>query len=188
MIDFKKEFTTDRVYLRPIQQKDLEEMYALTKYPEMWTYFTADLSVKAELKNWIDSAINNKNRLALSIIDQTHSKIIGSTSIGNISMRDQRAEIGWTWIGKQYQGKGINPHVKGLLIKYLFEECAMKRVELKTDVLNTAARKAMEKIGLMEEGVLRSHTQMINDRRRDTVYYSVLSDEWLRMKDQNNWT
>ena len=59
-------------------------------------------------------------------------------------------------------------------MQYLFEACGFERVELKTDVLNVPARKAMLKLGLVEEGILRSHTQMIHNRRRDTICYSLL--------------
>ena len=71
--------------------------------------------------------------------------------------------------------------------KYCFEECEAVRVEFKTDVLNLPARKALKKIGIVEEGVLRSHTQMIRNRRRDTIFYSVLASEWDLMKSKNNW-
>jgi RimJ/RimL family protein N-acetyltransferase len=54
----------------------------------------------------------------------------------------------------------------------------MKRVEIKTDVLNLPARKALQKIGAVEEGILRSHTLMTHGRRRDTIYYSFLEGEW----------
>ena len=36
----------------------------------------------------------------------------------------------------------------------------------------------MEKVGLVNEAVLRSHTLMANNRRRDTLSYSILKDEW----------
>ena len=52
------------------------------------------------------------------------------------------------------------------------------KIEFKTDVLNIPARKGMQKVGLVEEGVLRSHTLMTNNRRRDTIYYSILRKEW----------
>jgi RimJ/RimL family protein N-acetyltransferase len=55
-------------------------------------------------------------------------------------------------------------------------------VEIKTDVLNQRARKALLKIGMYEEGVLRSHQQMHSNRRRDTIYYSIIRDEWVNVK------
>ena len=36
----------------------------------------------------------------------------------------------------------------------------------------------MEKVGLVKERVLSSHTLMVNNRRRDALYFSILKDEW----------
>jgi len=184
MIDFNKEFKTSSLYIRPSRLEDVEEMFSLTTDPEMWKFFTSDLSIKEDLVDWVNVGINDNGRLALTVIDIKANKIIGATSIGNISSRDRRAEIGWTWLGKSFQGKGLNAQIKLLLVQYLFDECGLERIELKTDVLNIAARKAMAKIGFVEEGVLRSHTQMINNRRRDTIFYSMLNSEW-QVKNKN---
>lgn len=69
------------------------------------------------------------------------------------------------------------------MFEYLFVETSTLRIEFKTDVLNIPARKAMEKVGLIKEGILRIHTLMTNDRRRDTLYYSLLKNEWLTKKN-----
>lgn len=187
MIHFDKTFDTDLVRLRPLRLEDANEMLKKTHDPDMWIYFTSDLSIKEELIDWIKAGIEDKNRLAFAIIDAQNNAIIGSTSIRNISSHDRRVEIGWTWLAREYHGKGYNAHVKHILLKYLFEEVGLERVELKTDVLNVAARRAMKKIGLVEEGILRSHTQMTRNRRRDTIYYSVLKSEWNAMKKKNDW-
>jgi RimJ/RimL family protein N-acetyltransferase len=160
---------------------DFEKMKSLTTDPKMWYYFTADLSDETILKQWIETAISDLKQhkaLPLTIVDSKNENIIGTTRIGNISEVNKRVEIGWTWISKEYQGTGINGHVKKLLFEYLFSETATLRIEFKTDILNIPARKGMEKVGLIKEGVLRSHTLMTNNRRRDTLYYSILKDEW----------
>ena len=115
------------------------------------------------------------------------NKIIGSSSFGNISYYDKRIEIGWTWLARECQGKGFNQSAKYLMLKYGFETLHMERIEFKSDVLNIAARKGLSKIGCMEEGILRSHTLMTNRRRRDTMYYSILKDEWSGIKQKNKW-
>jgi len=184
MIDFNKEFKTERLHIRPSSIEDVDQLFSLTGDQKMWTYFTADLSNRFDFEKWLKAGIESKERLALTVIDLKSGSMIGSTSIGNISSRDKRAEIGWTWLGKESQGKGLNAQVKLLLMEYLFDECDMERVEIKTDVLNMPARKAVEKIGFVEEGVLRSHTQMIKDRRRDTIFYSMLAAEWAEKKNE----
>ena len=112
---------------------------------------------------------------------------MGSTSFGNISYRDSRIEIGWTWLGREFQGSGTNRQMKYLIFKHAFEVLGMQRVEIKTDVLNLPARYAVKKIGAVEEGILRSHTQMTHNRRRDTIFYSILRKEWDNVKLKNGW-
>jgi len=182
MLNFKKIIRSDKVILRPIELYDYDEMKELTKDSSMWYYFTADLSEKKILKHWIEIAVEElkeQKSLAFTIIDVKTNRIIGATRISNLSKINCRVEIGWTWIAKEYQGTGINGHVKKLLFEYLFKETETLRIEFKTDVLNIPARKGMKKVGLVEEGILRSHTLMINNRRRDTMYYSILKNEWM---------
>jgi RimJ/RimL family protein N-acetyltransferase len=185
MIDFNLQLQNDQVLLRPLNKDDVEPFFELTKDPAMWFYFTSDLSDKKELGDWVDDALiqhKNKTRLAFTVIDKASGKVAGSTSFGNISYRDQRIEIGWTWLGKDFRGKGINSAMKYLMLGYCFETLGFERVEFKTDVLNLPARKALARIGATEEGILRSHTLMINNRRRDTIYFSILKPEWERLK------
>lgn len=181
MLNFNKIIQSERVILRPIKKEDFKEMKDLTTDQNMWYYFTTDLSNEVVLENCINQAVSdleNKLSLPFAIINVDNNKIIGTTRIANVSVRDSRVEIGWTWIAKDFQGTGINRHVKRLLFKYLFEETETYRIEIKTDVLNIPARKGLEKSGLTEEGILRSHTLMTNNRRRDTIYYSILKDEY----------
>lgn len=181
MIDFDLILQNDNVLLRPLAEEDFEPLAVLTTDPSMWIYFTSDLSDREVLRKWIDDAIlqsGNKTRLPFAVIDKKSNKIAGSTSLGNISNHDKRVEIGWTWLGKAFQGTGINDQIKYLMINYCFEKLDFERVEFKTDVLNIPARKALSRIGMTEEGILRSHTLMTHNRRRDTIYYSVLKSEW----------
>lgn len=190
MIDKKLILQTEKVLLKPMQKNHLNEFAQLTENQSMWIYFTSDLSVTYELEKWVDDAIfqtENGSRLAFTIVDKTSGKIAGSTSLGNISIRDQRIEIGWTWLGQEFQGKGLNNDAKYLLLNYCFEILKFERVEVKTDVLNLPARKALQRIGFTEEGILRSHTLMTHHRRRDTIYYSILKAEWFDLKARNNW-
>lgn len=184
MLDFNKTIQSQRVLLRPMQDSDFEEMWALARADkDLWYYFPVDLSNEAAFALWMQTALEDwkaQRSLPFTVVLADSQEIAGATRIHNLSARDSRVEIGWTWLGKAYHGTGINGHVKQLLFHFLFSETKTLRIEFKTDVLNLPARKAMEKVGLVEEGVLRSHTLMTNNRRRDTIFYSILKDEWER--------
>jgi RimJ/RimL family protein N-acetyltransferase len=167
----------DQLLLRPLQAEDFPTLLPLTQDPSLWTYFTHDLSTLAGLETWAAGHFSG-DRLQFVVIDKQSEKLLGSTGFGNYFPRDQRIEIGWTWLGRAAQGTGINAQMKSLMLQHAFGELKMLRVEFKTDVLNLPARQALLRLGATEEGVLRSHTLMTQGRRRDTIYYSFLRGEW----------
>lgn len=184
---FPDDFTleTPRVQLRLLKPEDVHSLKILTKNADIWKYFTFDLSDDTALMNWIDEALAGRrafHRMPFLIIDKDSNQICGSTSYGNISFYDKRIEIGWSWLGVDFMGTGVNRNAKFALLSHAFEAMQMERLEVKTDYLNERARAALLKIGMYEEGVLRSHMLMHSNRRRDTVYYSIIRDEWLAVK------
>jgi RimJ/RimL family protein N-acetyltransferase len=176
---------TGKVFLRPVEENDFSAFLELAQDEDAWKYFTLNLADKSHLQKWMNQAFADKaanTRLPFTIIEKASNKIAGSMSMGNISMHDLRLEIGWSWLGRDFRGTDINRHSKYAMMKYVFDELNFERVEFKTDVLNTRARKGLQKIGGREEGILRSHMTMWNDRRRDSVYYSVIKNEWPALK------
>lgn len=171
--------------IRPLTAADLDSYRQLVFNETIWKFFTFKIVTEDDLLQMVESAVRerlNQTRLALATIDKRTSRIMGSSSFGNISFPDRRIEIGWTWLHPDAQGTGLNRHSKYLMMKYAFETLGFARVEFKTDVLNLPARAALKKAGAVEEGTLRDHTQMHSGRRRDTIYYSVLHSEWPEIK------
>ncbi|GAA0881396.1 GNAT family protein [Algoriphagus jejuensis] len=177
MIDRHLILENEKVLLRPMTREDLIDLAKISTDPQMWIYFTYDLSVPEELGKWAEPHFVQE-RLQFVVVDKASGRPAGATAFGNYSARDERIEIGWTWLGKAFQGTGINQAMKKLMLDYCFGELKLKRVEIKTDVLNMPARMALLKLGAVEEGVLRSHTLLTHGRRRDTIYYSVIAGEW----------
>ena len=152
----------------------------------MWEYFTLNLANPAHLKQWFHMANADRTagtRRPFTIIDKQSGRIAGSSSMGNIAYHDLRLEIGWSWLGPAFRSTGVNRHAKFAMMRYAFEELNFERVEFKTDVLNERARQGLRRVGGVEEGILRSHMTMWNDRRRTSIYYSVLKNEWPRLRE-----
>lgn len=109
-------------------------------------------------------------------------KVVGSTRFGNIDLKNRKLEIGWTWVSRPWQRTAVNTEAKLLMLTYAFEQLRCIRVEFKTDALNLASRKAIARLGAKEEGVLRRHMITETGRFRDSVYFSILDDEWPAIK------
>jgi len=176
---------TDKVILRPLERPDTTFFARLANDASLWKYFTFLLNNSAELERWVDTALKEREegkRIPFTIVEKTTGDVCGSTSFGSISYYDKRIEIGWSWLGKHYQGTGINFHAKFSMLSYAFDVLDWERVEIKTDNLNERAKQGLRKIGTKEEGVLRSHMQMPLNRRRDSIYFSILKSEWPSVK------
>jgi RimJ/RimL family protein N-acetyltransferase len=172
--------------LRPMQPDDVAGFREIALDPEIWRFFVSVIASETDLTNYVDQSLHahrTGQRVVFTIVDKATGLIAGSTSFGNFSAPDRRIEIGWSWLGRRFQGSEVNRSCKFLLFRHAFEREDLARVELKTDVLNVRARRAMQKVGCTEEGILRSHTVMPGGRRRDTIYYSVLAAEWPHIKE-----
>lgn len=187
MFDKSVILSTKKVTLRMLKIEDVDALFSVSNDVSIFDYFPVIFSKKEDLKNWVAERLElfkKQEWIPFIIIDNKTNQIIGSTSFLGISLYNKRLEIGGTWLGKDFQGKGFNKLCKYLLFKYAFEKLDLERVELKTDELNLQSRRAIEKTGATEEGTFRSHMTMPNNRRRDTVYYSIINSEWNEIKNR----
>ncbi len=186
--DFQKNIVLEntRALLAPLQEKDFENLISIaTADASLLQYSPLSVHSKELLQSYIANALTertNRFRYAFVIYDKQLNQYAGSTSFANISNKDKRLEIGWTWIGKQFQKTGLNRACKLLMMEYAFDTLGFERVEYKTDERNLQSRTAIEKIGGKLEGILRSHTVVSDGYRRNTVYYSILKAEWPEIK------
>ncbi|TNH42944.1 GNAT family N-acetyltransferase [Photorhabdus luminescens] len=176
----------EHVLLKPIHVKDKAEIRELSRDINIWRYFVFHVSNDDEFESFFTSMLNDQTsgiRAVYTVVDKPSGRIAGSMSFGNMVEKEARLEIGWSWLGEAFRGKGINRWAKYLLMQHSFEVLGALRVEFKTDVLNLQARAALRNIGATEEGILRSFNFMPSGRRRDAIFYSVLAEEWPEIKN-----
>ena len=104
--------------------------------------------------------------------------VVGTSSLGDPSLPDERIHLGWTGYSPSVWGTAVNPECKLLLLTHCFEVCGFGRVKIQTDVLNARSQSAIARLGAAREGVLRRHQVRADGTFRDTVVFSILSSEW----------
>jgi len=173
------------VRLEPLSQHHFEDLLEVGLDPEIWRWTTERARTPEELRAWIDRALAARDTgaaMPFATVALPYGKAIGGTRFATWSATDRRVEIGWTWIGRDWQRTAVNTEAKYLMLRHAFEVLGCLRVELRTDVGNERSRAAILRIGAKEEGVLRKHSVTASGRVRDTVYYSILDDEWPEVK------
>jgi len=116
--------------------------------------------------------------IVFATVEHSSGRVIGSTRFMNIDRTNRRVEIGSTWIARAWHRTAVNTEAKYLMLRHAFEIWQCMRVELKTDALNQRSRNAILRLGAKEEGTLRRHLVTSTGRVRDTVYFSILDNEW----------
>lgn len=171
------------VRLSPIEESHREALRAAAADPGLWRWFPDRGDGEA-----FDALF--EHRLAqhaagawrvFTVIRALDSAVVGQTCWMAIEPAHARVEVGGTWYAFEAQGGSVNPAAKLLMLGEAFAADA-ERVELKTDALNARSRAAITKLGAVEEGVLRRHLRTWDGRWRDTVYFSVLKEEWPRVR------
>ena len=174
--------------LEPLDSCHAEDLFAVGGDERIWLYLSRPkLASVADAREMIEAAkaaAADGSQLPFAIVERKSGRAVGSTRYLDIRRQDRGLEIGWTWLGTAYQRTPINTECKYLLLRHAFETLGAVRVQLKTDLRNRRSQKAIERLGAVREGVLRKHMVLWNGFIRDTVYYSVLDDEWPDVRRQ----
>ena len=172
----------ERALLRPLEESDFENLlpYSLQE-PEIWKYGLITAAGEENLRNYISSAVKNRNEekeYPFIVFDKKANAFAGSTRFYDIQQTYLTVQLGYTWYGKNFQRTGLNRHCKLLLLSFAFEEWGMERVEFRAHGANHRSIEAMKAIGCIQEGILRNHIPTVAGDRRDSVVLSILKSEW----------
>ncbi|HEY7452698.1 MAG TPA: GNAT family protein [Candidatus Limnocylindria bacterium] len=169
------------VRLEPLEERHRDDLLAAGADPEIWRYMGTVLTGPEDWDAYLAHALGPEF-VAWATVDKASGRAIGSTRFGDIDVESDRVEIGWTWITPDFQRTAVNTEAKLLQLSYAFETLGAGRVALKTDGRNERSQAAIARLGAVREGTLRRHMRLPDGHVRDTVYFSILSDEWPAVK------
>ena len=155
--------------------------------PNLWEYSLLPASGLDNLKRYFTIALEERTAersYPFIIFDKRTNTYAGSTRFCDIQMSHQTAQIGYTWLGQDFHGTGLNKNCKFLLLQYAFEVLNLARLEFRADYNNKKSIAAMKSIGCVEEGILRSNCRGLIGRR-DSIVLSILKQEWFGTAKDN---
>lgn len=167
------------VRLEPLSVEHAQGLYNRGRVEEDWAFMPRPCFVDlADARQWIEQALDTTGHVPFAIVESAKGRAVGSTRYLNIRPEHRSVEIGWTWVGRDWQRTVVNTEAKLLLLSHAFEQLGCVRVEFKTDARNERSQQALERIGAQREGVLRNHMIVQNNHVRDSVYFSITDAEW----------
>ena len=172
------------VRLEPLRPDHADDLAALTVGTGITRWFPEPLETRVIVERYVAEGVAQAEAgtaLPFAIVDPL-GPVVGCTRYMNIAAEHRRLEIGSTFVGAPWQRSAINTAAKLLLLEHGFERLGCIRIEFKADSRNMKSRNAILRLGATEEGTFRRHVICSDGHRRDTVYFSILAEEWPAIK------
>jgi RimJ/RimL family protein N-acetyltransferase len=175
--------------LEPLSHDHLAGLVEAVKDGELFKLWYTAVPNPEDMTREIDRRLGLQkagSMLPFTVFDAA-GKIAGMSTYMNIDAANRRVEIGSTWYAKRVQRTPLNTQCKLLLLGHAFEAINCIAVEFRTHFFNHQSRRAIERLGAKQDGILRSHQIAPNGTLRDTVVFSIIAAEWPTVKAHLNF-
>lgn len=169
------------IRLEPMERRHEADLKAAAADGQLWTLHFTSVPEPENTLAYINSALEDCAkgvRVPWVVRETKGGRIIGSTSYHDIIPAARRVEIGYTWYARSWQRSFVNSACKLRLMEHAFDMLGCSVVGLRTDNLNTRSQAAIERLGARKDGVIRRQNRRRDGTLRDTVMYSITSEEW----------
>jgi N-acetyltransferase len=170
--------------LEPLSHDHLAGLVEAVKDGELFKLWYTFVPKPEDMTKEIDRRLGLQkagSMLPFTVFDAA-GKIAGMSTYMNIDAANRRVEIGSTWYARRVQRTPLNTQCKLLLLAHAFEGVDCIAVEFRTHFFNQQSRKAIERLGAKQDGILRNHQVAPNGTLRDTVVFSIIASEWPTVK------
>lgn len=173
------------VELRPLTRDDGPALLQAAADGELWRMTLTVVPDADTLDAYLSRALDGRAAgtvMPFAIVLRESGRVVGTTRFWKIDREHRKLEIGSTWLAKSMQRTGVNTEAKYLMLSYAFEVMQCVRVQLTTDELNDRSRAAILRLGAKQEGIVRHERIMPDGRKRNSVRFSIIDDEWPDVK------
>jgi RimJ/RimL family protein N-acetyltransferase len=175
------------VELQPLQQEHTQGLLDAAADGQLWNMTLTVVPGPETIASYIATALDGRAAgtvMPFVIVRRETGVIVGSTRFWKIDRKNRKLEIGHTWLGKSVQRSAVNSEAKYLLLSHAFEAMQCVRVQFTTDELNEKSRAAILRIGAKQEGIVRHERIMPDGRKRNSVRFSIIDEEWAAVKEK----
>ncbi|PRX24995.1 RimJ/RimL family protein N-acetyltransferase [Paraburkholderia sp. BL18I3N2] len=177
--------TGKTVELRPLQREHAQGLLDAAADGQLWNMKLTVVPGAGSIDGYIATALEGRAAgtvMPFVIVRRDTGALVGSTRFWKIDRVNRKLEIGHTWLSESVQRSAVNTEAKYLLLCHAFEAMQCVRVQFTTDELNEKSRAAILRIGAKQEGVVRHERIMPDGRKRNSVRFSIIDEEWSEVK------
>lgn len=175
-----------RISLRPLQFSDAATLVNAARDGELWNLTVTVVPSSTTVDSYLKKALDGRDAgavLPFVIVLKDTGEVIGSTRFWKVDRLNRKLEIGSTWISASWQKTFVNTETKYLMLRYAFDVLDCVRVQFTTDENNQKSRNAILRLGAQQEGIVRHERIMPDGRKRNSVRFSIIDEEWPKVRE-----
>ncbi|MFM9383699.1 GNAT family N-acetyltransferase [Pseudomonas sp. UV AK001] len=173
------------IVLRPLQYSDADALLHAAADGELWNLTVTVVPSASTVDSYLKKALDGREAgtvMPFAIVLKETGEVIGSTRFWKIDPLNRKLEIGSSWISARFQKTFVNTEAKYLMLRHAFEVLDCVRVQFTTDENNQKSRNAILRLGAQQEGIVRHERIMPDGRKRNSVRFSIIDDEWPQVR------
>ena len=174
-----------RILLRPLQYSDAAALLDAAADGELWNLTVTVVPSASTIDSYLKKALDSREAgtvMPFVIVLKDTGEVIGSTRFWKIDRLNRKLEIGSSWIAARWQKSFVNTEAKYLMLCHAFDLLDCVRVQFTTDENNQKSRNAILRLGAQQEGIVRHERIMPDGRKRNSVRFSIIDDEWPQVR------
>jgi RimJ/RimL family protein N-acetyltransferase len=167
-----------KVYLRPLEEEDVEFLYHISNNDIEMRRLTGTQNsfTRAQIEGYIQRQRQDDSRVSFGVVRKEDNQLLGEVVILDINRNNRSASFRIA-LADEYTGQGYGTEAIRLILDYGFGMLNLHRIELNVYTINERAAYVYEKVGFKREGVKR-HDWYYNHQYYDTIIMSILEDEY----------
>lgn len=169
-------FETERLFLRKLQDYDVDEIFNMRRDEEIMRYIRKPQSERDESFAWIEM-ISGKwdthNIGFCGVIEKKSKRFVGWCGLWQLA-ETHEIEVGYA-INSDFWDKGYATEAANRMLKYGFEELNLERIVAVAFPENTPSQKVMKKLGMERVGIGKFYD-------KDLVQFAISKDKFLTTK------
>jgi len=174
---------SEKLVLKKIEDAHLQELFAIYDNEKVFEYCGIipkhNIQTVSKMIGHFDRDYKKESIVKWGIFQKSHSdQLVGIIEAMEFNQKVNMVTIGY-YLAENYWGKGLASDAVNILVKFLFEEVNINRIQAEVMPLNEASKKVLQKNGFLKEGLLRQAKVWSGKGVVDLEIYGLLKEEYI---------
>ncbi|MFE8694753.1 GNAT family N-acetyltransferase [Cytobacillus sp. FJAT-53684] len=174
---------SSKLVLDKIEETHLQELFTIYDNEKVFEYCGIipkhNVQTVRKMIGHFERDFHKKSRVKWGIFQKIQrNQLVGIIESMDFSQKVNMVSIGY-FLAEDYWGKGIATESVRMLVKFLFEEVNVNRIQAEVMPANEVSKKVLLKNGFMKEGLLRQAHSWSGKGVIDLEIYSILKEDYI---------